>query len=129
MPPASRFLVDENLSITLPPLAHARGFEAQHVNELGLAGARDWTLMEIIEADGWTLVTNNVREFEERFQTAEIHPGILLIVPNVTIDLQQKLFALALDEAERIGDLTNRAIRIEIVSKAVEVTSYELPRV
>ena len=62
MPPP-RFLIDENLSVALPALAHAAGFECQHVNELGLRTKDDAILMERIIAHDWTLVTNNWREF------------------------------------------------------------------
>lgn len=33
---APRFLVDENLSVLLPEVAHARGYEATHINHYGL---------------------------------------------------------------------------------------------
>lgn len=127
MTPAPRFLIDENLSPQLTPLAHARGFEAQHVNGIGLRTFMDWTLMEIIAEHGWTLVTNNVLEFEERFRVTDVHAGVIFIVQSVRLDLQKQFFDLALNEAERIGDLTNHAIRVEITGEFVDVTSYELP--
>ena len=34
-----RFLIDENLSTALPQRAHAYGYEASHVTQLGLKGA------------------------------------------------------------------------------------------
>jgi hypothetical protein len=32
----TRFLIDENLSVLLPKTAHARGYEATHINHCGL---------------------------------------------------------------------------------------------
>lgn len=49
---APRFLIDENLSIHLPGLAHARGYEAIHVNHRGLRTWSDWSLVAIIEREG-----------------------------------------------------------------------------
>ncbi|MBV8684999.1 MAG: DUF5615 family PIN-like protein [Caulobacteraceae bacterium] len=48
-----RFLIDENLSTALPQRAHARSHEATHVTHLGLKGAKDWTLMELIAEEDW----------------------------------------------------------------------------
>jgi len=43
-----RFLIDENLSIELPAVAHAAGFECQHVNDIGLRTKGDPILMRRI---------------------------------------------------------------------------------
>ena len=54
-----RFLVDENLSVLLPQTAHARGYEATHVNHYGLHQSKDWDILKVVEEEDWTLVTNN----------------------------------------------------------------------
>jgi predicted nuclease of predicted toxin-antitoxin system len=43
-----RFLIDECLHESLVGVAHAAGFEASHVNHLGLSGKPDWELAERI---------------------------------------------------------------------------------
>lgn len=65
--PAPRFLIDENLSIKLPKVAHEAGFEATHVNHHGLHTSKDWTLLETVREGEWTLVTNNTMEFKDRY--------------------------------------------------------------
>jgi hypothetical protein len=45
---APRFLIDENLSPTLVEPARERGFEAIHVNHLGLRTETDWDLLKVI---------------------------------------------------------------------------------
>ena len=62
-----RFLIDENLSPTLVDLARQRGYEAMAVRDLGLLNAKDWTLLERVQNEDWTLVTNNVGEFRKRY--------------------------------------------------------------
>lgn len=52
-----RFLVDENPSVLLPKTAHARGFEATHVNHRGLHQAKDWDLLRVVAEEDWILVT------------------------------------------------------------------------
>ena len=63
-----RFLIDENLSVKLPELAHKRGFEASHVAHLGLREWKDWNILGLIEAQNWVLVTNNAIEFRARYE-------------------------------------------------------------
>lgn len=73
-----QFLVDENLSPTLVELAHERGYVAMAVRDLGLLNAKDWTLLERIQNEDWTLVTNNVDEFRKRYaRKAVLHAGAI----------------------------------------------------
>ena len=70
-----RFLIDENLSVKLPGSAHRRGFEATHVIHLGLGRWKDWDILDVVERQGWTLVTNDAIEFRSRYRRIELHPG------------------------------------------------------
>jgi len=54
-----RFLIDECLHESLVGVAHRAGFEAIHVNHLGLSGKPDWELAERIVNESFTFVTNN----------------------------------------------------------------------
>ena len=125
-----RFLIDENLSIALPQRAHARGYEATHVTQLGLKGAKDWALMELVAEHDWVLVTNNAVEFRGRYQKVEIHPGIVFIVPNVRRMGQIELFEAALDEVLRrrsrraAGVVMRARDRPEPVSRSPPLRGY-----
>ncbi len=57
-----RFLVDENLSVLLPQTAHAREYEATHVNYYGLHQSKDWDILCVVALEDWILVTNNAIE-------------------------------------------------------------------
>jgi hypothetical protein len=37
------------------------------VRDLGLLNTKDWTLLERVQNEDWTLVTNNVGEFRKRY--------------------------------------------------------------
>jgi predicted nuclease of predicted toxin-antitoxin system len=52
-----RFLIDECLHESLVGV-HAAGFDAIHVNHLGLSGKADWELTERIAKHEFTFVTN-----------------------------------------------------------------------
>ena len=81
MPERARFLVDENLSVLLPKVAHAQGYEAIHINHYGLRKAKDWDILKIVTEEDWILVTNNASEFRGRYRKLEIHPGVIFLVP------------------------------------------------
>jgi predicted nuclease of predicted toxin-antitoxin system len=78
-----RFLIDECLHESLVGVAHAAGFEATHVNRLGLSGKPDWVLAERIAKDEFAFVTNNHLDFIQLFGKMELHAGLIVIVPNL----------------------------------------------
>jgi hypothetical protein len=63
---APRILVDENVSPALFEPARGRGFEAMHVNHLGLRTETDWNLLRVIAEQDWVRVTNNAIEFRAK---------------------------------------------------------------
>lgn len=78
-----RFLVDECLHKGLVKVVHNAGYEAYHVVDLGKAGAKDYQLREIIVKEEFVFVTNNAKDFKRLFEKTELHPGLVIIVPNV----------------------------------------------
>jgi predicted nuclease of predicted toxin-antitoxin system len=122
-----RFLIDENLSIYLPAVAHRRGFEATHVNYRGLNQAKDWDILKVIEVEGWVLVTNNVFEFRGRFKQIEIHPGIVFLVPTVPRGKQIELFSAVLDEIASFPEMVNVAVDVSYRGDQIVVNRYALP--
>jgi predicted nuclease of predicted toxin-antitoxin system len=121
-----RFLVDECLHESLVTVAHAAGFEATHVNQLGLSGQPDWALAERIIQDDFTFVTNNRLDFLQLFRKMDLHPGLIVIVPNVTPALQRALFQAALGYLSG-RDLINAVIEVTVKGKAVHCVEYSWP--
>lgn len=111
-PPAPRFLIDENLSPLLVEPARARGFEAMHVNHLGLRTEADWDLLRVVAEQDWALVTNNAIEFRGRYREIELHPGVVFLLPAVRREAQLRLFEAALDHAQDHPDLVNTALDV-----------------
>lgn len=112
--PAPRFLIDENLSVELPAIAHAAGFECQHVNGLGLRTRSDAVLMRRVLDENWTLVTNNWREFLARYRArAPLHEGLVLLVAAEGIEQQRLAFRLAVEAFRRGLDPLNTAVFVE----------------
>src|SRR5439155_24222664 len=79
---APRFLIDENWS---PLLAHhlrvAHGFDAIHVQELGLRGASDADVLARAIAEDRIIMTSNADDFRKLGSRTPFHPG-LAIVPS-----------------------------------------------
>ncbi len=121
-----RFLIDECLHESLVELAHAAGSEATHVNYLGLSGQPDWVLAERIAKDEFTFVTNNRSDFVELFARMVLHPGLIVIVPNVTPVLQRALFGAALKHVGK-RDIVNTVVEVALDGGVVRIVEYELP--
>ncbi len=107
------FLIDECLSPALVTLAHGRGSLAVHVAHVGLAGAKDRSLMPFIRQGSHTLVTNNRIDFRLLHAAEELHDGLIVIMPNVSRDEQLWLFALVMDHLDLAPDLVNRVLEID----------------
>ncbi len=121
-----RFLIDECLHESLVGLAHAAGFEATHVNHLGLSGRPDWVLAGRILKDDFTFVTNNHVDFVQLFGEMDLHPGLIVLVQNVVRALQRALFQAAIQYLAG-RDLVNTVIEVNLDGKTVRCIEYELP--
>jgi predicted nuclease of predicted toxin-antitoxin system len=99
---------------------------ADHVNYLGLGSSKDWELMATIRQHEYTFVTNNRSDFLELHRKEPLHPGVIIIVPNVAPLRQRELFRAAL---EHIGarDLTNTVVEVKYAPNRIECSEYSLP--
>ncbi|MCC6913247.1 MAG: DUF5615 family PIN-like protein [Rhodospirillaceae bacterium] len=136
-----KFLVDECLSTELTKLARDRGYgESSHVVWLGLGGAKDWNLIAPILDGDWTFVTKNSVDFrgppdapgsKGQYKAAKLHTGLICLngPPGMDLDLQLELFAVALDELVREGNLINQVLEITLPDNdaEIEIFRYSLP--
>ena len=92
-----KFLIDECLHLSLVTVANDAGFEAHHVVHLGLQGKQDHELMGRVRDGAYVFVTNNALDFEKLYTKEEIHTGLIIILRNVSPNLQRALFKAALE--------------------------------
>ena len=120
-----RFLVDECLHTSLVPVAHRAGYEAYHVTHRGKSGASDVDLFRLALEEDLIVVTNNPEDFRRLISKVELHPGLILILPNVNSTLQRELFGKVLDKikADQLEDLVNKIVEVDIGG----VRIYDLP--
>ena len=121
-----RLLIDECPHESLAGVAHAAGFEATHVNHLGLSGQPDWALAERIIKDEFTFVTNNRVDFLQLFGKMDLHAGLIVLVPNVAPAMQRALFQAALQYLDQ-RDLVNSVIEVSLDGTTAQCVEYELP--
>jgi predicted nuclease of predicted toxin-antitoxin system len=112
----------------LPETAHARGYEATHVNYYGLRQWKDWDILKVAEEEGWVLVTNNAIEFRGRFHNLEVHPGVVFLIPAVARAQQIQLFSAALDVIDQFPDMVNIALDVTYAGDQIRANRYALPR-
>jgi len=107
-------LIDENLSPKLADLAQSRGYHAAHVRDLGLLNAKDWDLLKVIQSGDWTLVTNNVVEFRQRYRSkVELHAGVVFLEgADAGRDLQLSSFEAALADVAGRPSLLNEEMLV-----------------
>ena len=123
-----RLLIDECLHTSLVKVATDRLYEAYHVVHLGMSGLKDHELMLRIRDEDFTLVTNNALDFRRLFQKEQIHPGLVIFVPNVPPAIQRALLETVLDYISD-RDLVNRAIEITLSGDTAEIEEYEVSSV
>jgi len=120
------FLIDECLHTSLVEVAQQRGHEAAHVTWRGMGGMQDWNLMAPIQEEFLTFVTNNAKDFRRLYAEAEIHAGLVIIVPQVRPAEQRILFAAVLDDLEG-QELLNEVIEIAFDDEGAVIERYAMP--
>ncbi len=66
-------------------LRNKAGHEAHHVNRRGWSGLKDHQLREVALQGEFVFVTNNARDFRKLMEQTELHAGLIVIIPNVTL--------------------------------------------
>lgn len=112
----NRFLIDECLSADLVATAKARGYDADYVPHIGKAGWQDWNLVPYAVDNDYIVVTLNRRDFLKQHAAIEVHPGLVILIPQAPDNRGQHqagLFEKALDAYAAMND--------ELVNKVMEV--------
>jgi predicted nuclease of predicted toxin-antitoxin system len=103
-----RFLIDEKLSPQLARhLRYSLGFDAIHVNEIGLNGMSDTEVLTRAIAERRIVVTSNGEDFRRLGRRRQGHPGLAVLLRTVGRHQQIEL-----------GEILANAIDIEMVRGA-----------
>ena len=111
-----RFLIDECLTSDLVAVAKARGYDAAYVPHIGKGGWQDWNLVPFAVDNDYIIVTVNRRDFLKQHAKFDIHPGLVILIPEPRKDTrleQTALFEKALDAFAAMNDeLTNKVMEV-----------------
>jgi predicted nuclease of predicted toxin-antitoxin system len=107
------FLIDECLTPNLAGLAKDWGYNGEHVNEVALAGSADSLLAAFAVGREAVLVTNNARDFRRIYKRLPFHPGLIIILPSVTADVQMRLFERVVRYISEQPEPINQLIEID----------------
>lgn len=92
------------------------GYAAFHVAHRGWSSLPDPQVLRHVLDEDLTLVTNNWIDFEPMLQRLELHPGAIVILPNVRRERQMELFAAALaciHEHDPPLDMINTVLQVD----------------
>lgn len=124
-----RFLIDECLSVGLAREAEKAGFEAHHLAHLGKASWKDWRVRDYAVKGDFVLVTNNASDFLALYAAEELHPGLVILVPNVVQEKQVRLFRAVLGRLAQLGDATNKVLEVDIAGDDITLKLYDCPAI
>lgn len=111
-----RFLIDECLTSDLVAVAKSRGYDAAYVPHSGKGGWQDWNLVPFAVDNDYIIVTVNRRDFLKQHAKFDIHPGLVILIPEPRKDTrldQVRLFEKALQVLGAMNeDLTNKLMEV-----------------
>jgi predicted nuclease of predicted toxin-antitoxin system len=121
-----RFLIDECLCLDLVTVANDAGHDAYHVSRIGKAGWKDWNVARHARGGDLILVTNNAVDFHKIYAAQPLHPGLIILLPNVNRNVQRQLFRGALDRLSIIGEPVNQGLEVDLDGDDVVLSLYDL---
>jgi predicted nuclease of predicted toxin-antitoxin system len=128
-----RLWFDEDLSPTLVQVAHELGFEGTCNRDRDVLGVSDAALRQLVQREGFVLVTDNASDFRPMYQREDVHPGLIVVPAGygratqriLTRDVISWISGVALESGQAAADyMLNRLVEID---QDGSVTSYELP--
>jgi len=109
-----RFLVDENLPVSLVKFLRSMGFEAHRVSDVGLRGARDEEIANFAFRNGYVVMTLD-KDFGYIYH--RLYRGRLTVVLlRPRLPTPQKIVALVKAMLERV-DIANYTGRLIVVGE------------
>lgn len=120
-----RFLIDENLTPMLASwLTGTLGFDAVHVNDVGLRGASDPAVLAYAVAERRVVMTSNADDFRKLMRAVPGHPGLAIVLDAVGRRRQVELGALLAAAIAAAGLANGQLFEIDAVGC---VRTYRLP--
>ena len=136
-------MIDECLSPSLVNMAWGAGYvQSAHVKHRGMGSWQDYSIMNRILEEDWTLVTHNSNDFRPKDGSSSKKPcyvGITLHAGLVCLNMpkdsklkeHQKYFASCLEFIAQYDNIINKILEIdpdEFDPGLLEATMYDFPK-
>src|SRR5205085_9121425 len=108
--------------------AQASGSEAYHLAHMGKAGSPDGQVVDYALAHDLILVTNNATDFRRFYAAQDVHPGLVILIPNVERETQARLFGAVVARLGPMRDFVNKGLEVDLADDRIIFVEYELPR-
>ena len=125
-----KLLIDENLSPTLTSKAHEHGYDATAVRDHGALRRSDAGLLALCIDEERVMVSVNAGDFRALCDTAELHPG-LIVLRSVPRARQREHLAAALAHVRRravevgeveSGFMLNRVVEVDAAGNCTDAS-------
>jgi len=93
---------------------------------VGKAGWKDWHVMQHAREQDFVLVTNNAVDFRQLYAAQPLHAGLVILIPNVDSEMQQRLFAAALQQLVQHGEPINQVLEVDLEGEEATFDFYDL---
>ena len=134
-----KFLIDECLSSDLVGiLKDEYGFlDSTHVTWIGKPppGYKSWkdhSLVEEISSRDVVFVTNNRRDFVEKYYPSaiNIHNGLVIILDIIDIDHEINIFRIVMNRIIQLDDIVNKLVEVDRMGqiKIVDWPNHDSPK-
>jgi predicted nuclease of predicted toxin-antitoxin system len=128
-----RLWFDEDLSPTLVQVAHEHGLEATCNRDRGVLGHKDDQLRQLVQSQGYVLVTDNASDFRPMYGRDELHPGMIVIPGGDGRARQQQLVRAVIAWILNAAGESAQTEAVFMINKLIDIdsegmtTAYDLP--
>ncbi len=75
----------------------------------------------------FVFVSNKAGDFRSLYAAKDLHPGLVILVPNVLQEKQGLLFRAALTRLAELGGPVNQLLEVDIVGDEITLRLYDFP--
>lgn len=73
------------------------------------------------------MVTNNASDFRALYGATDLHPGLVILVPNVVQEKQVLMFRVAIKRLTELDDTINKLLEVDIDGENITFKLYDFP--
>lgn len=119
---------DEDLSPTLVQVAHDLGLDATCNRDRNVLGCKDSQLRQLVQRQGYVLVTDNASDFRPMYARDDTHPGLIVLPASDGRARQQELARAVIAWIANAAATNGQTLADFMINKLVEIDSNNLTK-